>query len=186
VPDFFLGERYPWRNHACHIWWRSLKGFRGSCGSNFSISYWLCWSSLQHSHTTVRACDNMSVVHIVCGMRRKTSSSVCLSRRSTASATFSEFAAELGAGSWYRSIATGAAYLLLIDICRRPVALLLRDATCGPREFRPEVQHTCYFSNTILLLGAKINYQPPVDVEPTTFATFIRRLNVKPPIHRVP
>ena len=32
-------------------------GFRGSCGSNFSISHWLCWSSLQHSHTTVWACD---------------------------------------------------------------------------------------------------------------------------------
>ena len=54
---FFLGQRYPWRNHACQIWWRSLKGFRGSCGSNFSISHWLCWSSLQHSHTTVWACD---------------------------------------------------------------------------------------------------------------------------------
>ena len=31
---------------------KRLKGFRGSCGSNFSISHWLCWSSLQHSHTT--------------------------------------------------------------------------------------------------------------------------------------
>ena len=57
---FFLGERYPWRNHACQIWWRSLKGFRGSCGSNFSISHWLCWSSLQHSRTTVWACDVQS------------------------------------------------------------------------------------------------------------------------------
>ena len=55
--QFFLGERYPWRNHARQIWWRSLNGFRGSCGSNFSISHWLCWSSLQHSHTTVWACD---------------------------------------------------------------------------------------------------------------------------------
>ena len=36
----FFGERYPWRNHACEIWWRSLKGFRGSCGSNFSISHY--------------------------------------------------------------------------------------------------------------------------------------------------
>ena len=54
---FFLGERYPWRNQSCQIWWRSLKGFRGSCGSNFSISHWLCWSSLQHSHTTCAACD---------------------------------------------------------------------------------------------------------------------------------
>jgi len=32
-------------------------GFRGSCRSNFSISHWLCWSSLQHSHTTMWACD---------------------------------------------------------------------------------------------------------------------------------
>ena len=55
--QFFLGERYPWCNQASQIWWRSLKGFRGSCGSNFSISHWLCWSSLQHSHTTVWACD---------------------------------------------------------------------------------------------------------------------------------
>ena len=58
---FSLGERYPWRNHARQIWWRSLKGFRGSCGSNFSISHWLCWSSLQHSHTTVWACDLMLI-----------------------------------------------------------------------------------------------------------------------------
>ena len=56
--QFFLGERYPWRNQARQIWWRSLKGFRGSCGSNFSISHWLCRSSLQQSHTTVWACDN--------------------------------------------------------------------------------------------------------------------------------
>ena len=56
--QFFLGERYPWHNHARQIRWRSLKGFRGSCESNFSISHWLCWSSLQHSHTTVWACDS--------------------------------------------------------------------------------------------------------------------------------
>ena len=45
--QFFLGERYSWHNQARQIWWRSLKGFRGSWGSNFSISHWLCWSSLQ-------------------------------------------------------------------------------------------------------------------------------------------
>jgi len=44
-PQFCLGERYTRYNHAWQIWWRSLKGFRGSCGSNFSISHWLCWSS---------------------------------------------------------------------------------------------------------------------------------------------
>jgi len=69
--QFFLGERYPWRNQARQIWWRSLKGFRGSCRSNFSISHWLCWSSLQHSHTTVWACDNKSqrstAKHLRCG-----------------------------------------------------------------------------------------------------------------------
>jgi len=55
--QFFLSERYPWCNQACQIWSRSLKRLRGSRGSNFSISHWLCWSSLQHSHTTVWACD---------------------------------------------------------------------------------------------------------------------------------
>ena len=55
----FFGEGYPWRNQAYQIWWRSLKGFRGRCGSNFSISHWLCWSSLQHPHTTVWACDSI-------------------------------------------------------------------------------------------------------------------------------
>ena len=64
--QFFLGERYPSRNQAHQIWWRSLKVFRGSCGSNFSISHWLCWSSLQHSHTTVWACDVLPL----CGWRR--------------------------------------------------------------------------------------------------------------------
>ena len=62
--QFFLGERYPSRNQARQIWWRSLEGFRGSCGSNFSISHWLCWSSLQHSHTTVWACDHSPVSQI--------------------------------------------------------------------------------------------------------------------------
>ena len=57
--QFFLGERYPWRNQARQIWWRALKGIRGSFGSNFSISHWLSWSSLQHSHTTVWACDKL-------------------------------------------------------------------------------------------------------------------------------
>ena len=63
--QFFLGERYPWRNQTCQIWWRSLKGFRGSCGSNFSISHGLCWSSLQHSHTTVWACDPLSHMYLL-------------------------------------------------------------------------------------------------------------------------
>jgi len=55
---FFLGERYRWRKHASQIWGRSLKGFRGSCGSNFSISHvsvWYCknLNSLKHLVRTI-------------------------------------------------------------------------------------------------------------------------------------
>jgi len=34
-----------------------LRGSWAVAESKFSISHWLCWSSLQHSHTTVWACD---------------------------------------------------------------------------------------------------------------------------------
>ena len=34
-----------------------LRGSLVVWGSKFSISHWLCWSSLQHSHTTVWVCD---------------------------------------------------------------------------------------------------------------------------------
>jgi len=34
-PKFFLGESYSWCNHACQIWWRSLKGFMGGFGVKF-------------------------------------------------------------------------------------------------------------------------------------------------------
>jgi len=58
-PQIFIGGRYPWRNHACQIWWRSLKGFMGDLGegglsSAFPIDF-AAWSSLQLSHFTVWA-----------------------------------------------------------------------------------------------------------------------------------
>jgi len=49
--------RYPRRNYVGNVWWRSVKGFMGGRGSNFGISHWLWLSSLQHSRTTVRVCD---------------------------------------------------------------------------------------------------------------------------------
>jgi len=30
--QFYLGGRYPWCNHACQIWWRSIEGIMGGCG----------------------------------------------------------------------------------------------------------------------------------------------------------
>jgi len=45
------------RNYAIQIWWRSVKGFRVGWGSKFTLSHWLWRSPLQHSHTTVWACD---------------------------------------------------------------------------------------------------------------------------------
>jgi len=55
--QIFFGRRYPRRNHVIQIWWRSVQGFSVGWGSNFAISHWLRRSSLQHSHTTVWACD---------------------------------------------------------------------------------------------------------------------------------
>ena len=101
--QFFLGGRYPWRNHARQIWWRSLKGFRGSCGSNFSISHWLCWSSLQHSHTTVWACDPHQHTSLVClsvGCSR--SSSRCRLVTVTLSDTINKSTGSAAAAAWPR------------------------------------------------------------------------------------
>jgi len=42
----------PWRNHAVQIWFQYFKGFQIYRGSKFPFSHRLCWSSLQHSHTT--------------------------------------------------------------------------------------------------------------------------------------
>ena len=68
------GRRYPRRNHVCEIWWRSVYGFSVGWGSNFAISHWLWRSSLQHSHTTVWACDVFN--YIDTGRHRTTSSDV--------------------------------------------------------------------------------------------------------------
>jgi len=55
--QIFSGRRYPRRNHVFQIWWRSVEGFSVGWGSNFATSHRLWRSSLQHSHTTVWACD---------------------------------------------------------------------------------------------------------------------------------
>jgi len=57
LSPIFFGRRYPRRNDMFQIWWRSVQGFSVGWGSNFAIPHWLRWSSLQHSHTTVWACD---------------------------------------------------------------------------------------------------------------------------------
>jgi len=51
--QFYLGGRYPWCNDACQIRWQSIEGSWVVAGSKFSISHWLCWSSLQLSHYRV-------------------------------------------------------------------------------------------------------------------------------------
>jgi len=57
-----MGEKYPERIESkfrlmvdvrVSNWWRSVKRFRVSWGSKFAL--W--WSPLQHSHTTVWACE---------------------------------------------------------------------------------------------------------------------------------
>ena len=56
----FAVDRYPGRNYVCNFLWRSIKGFGRGKGSNFQFSHWLASSTLQHSRTTVRVCDNYS------------------------------------------------------------------------------------------------------------------------------
>ena len=65
-PLIFLGSKCPRRNHVFQIWWRSVKGFSVGWGSNFAISHWLWRSSLQHSHTTVWACDRSNLLKERC------------------------------------------------------------------------------------------------------------------------
>jgi len=50
-----LDGGYACGNHVFQIWWRSVQRFSVGWGSDFAISNWLWRSSLQHSHTTVRA-----------------------------------------------------------------------------------------------------------------------------------
>ena len=49
--------RYPGRNHRCKFVGRSVKPFFRGEGSNFRLFHRLSQSSLQHSRTTVRVCD---------------------------------------------------------------------------------------------------------------------------------
>jgi len=63
-PLIFLVSRCLRRNHVFQIWWRSVQGFSVSWGSNFAIPHWLWRSSLQHSHTTVWACDQTMLWYI--------------------------------------------------------------------------------------------------------------------------
>jgi len=44
-------SRYPWLNHVCNVWWRSVKGFGRGYGSTFPFPHW------QYSRTTMRVCD---------------------------------------------------------------------------------------------------------------------------------
>jgi len=39
-----------------------VKGFRVGWGSSFTLSHWLWWSPLQHSHTTVWACNAITMM----------------------------------------------------------------------------------------------------------------------------
>jgi len=54
-------------DYANQIWWWSVKGFRVVGGSNFSLSHWRWWSSLQHSHTSVWECG--LACHLVISMQ---------------------------------------------------------------------------------------------------------------------
>ena len=56
--------RYRRRSYVLKFWWPSVKGFLGGGGSNFPISHWLSSSPLQHSRTTLRGCDNFTVVSV--------------------------------------------------------------------------------------------------------------------------
>jgi len=56
---YIFGRRYQRCNHMFQIWWRSVQGFSVGRGSNFAIPHWLWRSSLQHSHTTMWACDSL-------------------------------------------------------------------------------------------------------------------------------
>ena len=52
------------RNHRCKFGVRSVKPFLRGEGSNFRLFHRLSQSSLQHSRTTVRVCDNNNMVNI--------------------------------------------------------------------------------------------------------------------------
>ena len=53
--------RGPQRNHLCQFLWLPHTGFRRGEGSNFGLLHWLASSPLQHSRTTVRVCDIITI-----------------------------------------------------------------------------------------------------------------------------
>jgi len=56
------GGRYPRRRCLHKFWWPSVKGFLNGVASNFPLSHRLSSSPLQHSRTTVRACDDFLIL----------------------------------------------------------------------------------------------------------------------------
>ena len=57
LDQILLSGRYRRRSYLQKFWWPSVKGFLGGGGSNFPLSHWLSSLPLQHSRTTVRACE---------------------------------------------------------------------------------------------------------------------------------
>jgi len=57
LDEILHGGRYPRHSYLQKFWWPSVKGFLWGGGSNFTLSHRLSSSPLQHSRTTVRACD---------------------------------------------------------------------------------------------------------------------------------
>jgi len=56
-PKIFFCGISPRPNPLFQICWRSVQGFSVGWGSHLAIPHWLWRSSLQHSYTTVWACD---------------------------------------------------------------------------------------------------------------------------------
>jgi len=61
IESNFLEEYIPDVNTCFKFGDDRLRGFSVGWGSNFATSHWLWRSSLQHSHTTVWACDAKSL-----------------------------------------------------------------------------------------------------------------------------
>ena len=63
VDKILHSGRYLPGSYLNKFWWPSVKGFLVGGGSNFPLSHRLSSSPLQHSRTTVRACDWYSITH---------------------------------------------------------------------------------------------------------------------------
>jgi len=68
------GGRYPRRNHTCKFWWRSVKGFIGSGGSNlpFSIDF-----DRRPYNTLALPCEFVIVKYSPWAMRKRLNRSRC-------------------------------------------------------------------------------------------------------------